>query len=300
VLPGARGTVAETFDVQAASGRFFVKLVPISRYSVNIERALPVQRELHALGVRWINVPVPGLSGALSVRLADKLLIVFEFIDAEWTREPPFEAYVDLLASVHLARLSSAVGPETFEHAWLPDLRRRVAAFREGFSEDPSLRAVEDAVRRLALEIEADLVRFERLTTVVAARTDRARVLTHSDAAWNTLVDGAGHVYLVDWDDLLLAPAERDTWFHLTSLEDRARFLPLYRRHVPGYEVDESFYAYYLMRRYLEDLEGILDWISAADATPERRALHLEQFEGTLEALRRPVRALTPEVTGAG
>ena len=59
--------------------------------------------------------------------------------------------------------------------------------------------------------------------------------------------------------------------------------------------VDEPFYAYYLLRRYFEDIEGILDWISDPGATPEQRALNRGQFAGVLATLRRAVRALPPE-----
>jgi hypothetical protein len=74
IRPGVRGFVAETYVVEAADATYFVKYIPISRYSVNVEAGLSIQEELYEGGIEQMSRPVPTASGDLSVRLPDRLL----------------------------------------------------------------------------------------------------------------------------------------------------------------------------------------------------------------------------------
>jgi spectinomycin phosphotransferase len=117
-------------------------------------------------------------------------------------------------------------------------------------------------------------------------------VVTHHDAPGNILKDAAGGIYLVDWDDVMLAPRERDTWFHLTTAQDRAAFLPVYRRTFPDYDVDERMYAYYMLGRYFEDIEGHIERVLSPETTDEGKAEALGYFHSDRDWLAEPVRSL--------
>jgi hypothetical protein len=54
---------------------------------------------------------------------------------------------------------------------------------------------------------------------------------------------------LIDWDDLKVAPRERDLWFY--------EFAPLiaeYSRFVPRFEINHDLCSFYRTQRFLEDL----------------------------------------------
>ena len=113
-------------------------------------------------------------------------------------------------------------------------------------------------------------------------------VVTHSDAPGNVLQDANGTIYLVDWDEILLAPAERDTWF---LIED-VRFMQGYRTRFPSYAVNDLAFRFYLHNRYFEDLLGYLEEI-LGDYPAAHRAMRLHELHSTCVAWLRPqIRAL--------
>ena len=84
---------------------------------------------------------------------------------------------------------------------------------------------------------------------------------------------------MIDWDNPVLAPAERDTWFFLNTAA-AAVFLPHYRRTVPAYRPDSLFHRFYVLQRFFQDITGYLGPILDDPAT-ERRAYHLAELRQT-------------------
>lgn len=85
--------------------------------------------------------------------------------------------------------------------------------------------------------------------------------ITHSDAIdHNLLVDDAGKVYITDWDEMMLGPRERDTWFWLYG-EKAADFLRVYRQQFPDYQPDPTLCRFYLLRRFFEDVGSFIEEI---------------------------------------
>jgi len=292
IRPGPRGFVAETHIVETDGPNYFAKLTPISRYSANIEKALPVQKELHDLGIRQMSYPMPTTSGALSVTLDRDILVVYTFIDGEQTFDYPLEAYVDLLTHVHRARITVPAGRETFEDPTLRLFERQLDQILRGTFVEPSQQEFHREIRLIERELEGDLNRYRRLLGELARIHDAPMVVTHNDAPGNILRDTSGRLYLIDWDDVLLAPPERDTWFHLTTPQAAAAFLPLYQRAFLNYEVDQRFYAFYLYKRYFEDIEGFLGRVLSPDTTAEAKAESLGYFKNGLAWVQEPVREL--------
>lgn len=292
IRPGDRGYVSETWVVETVGEAYFAKLIPISRYSANIVAALPVQKELHDGGLREMSYPIPTRDGALSATLEDHILVLNNFIDAEWTFDYPFEPFVGLIARLHQAVVRSPVEPETFEDPTLPTFEPHLDVLLGGGFDNPSQLELQREVAPIRAGLEADLARFRLLIAEIRASAPPPMVVTHHDAPGNILKDAAGRIYLVDWDDVMLAPRERDTWFHLTTPADRARFLPLYRRTFPDYEVDERMYAYYLLARYFEDIEGHIERVLSTETSDEGKGEALGYFRSDRVWLIEPVRSL--------
>jgi spectinomycin phosphotransferase len=292
IRPGERGYVSETWVVETAGEMYFAKLIPISRYSANIVAALPVQKELHDGGLREMSYPIPTRNGALSATLENHILVVNNFIDAEWTFDYQFEPFVGLIARLHHAVVRSPVEPETFEDPTLPTFEPQLSELLDGRYDNPSQLELQREVASIRVDLDGLLARFRPLIAEIRASVPPPMVVTHRDAPGNVLKDAAGRIYLVDWDDVMLAPRERDTWFHLTTPADRSRFLPLYRRTFPDYEVDERMYAYYMLARYFEDIEGHIERALSRETNDEGKAEALGYFRSDRAWLEEPIRAL--------
>jgi spectinomycin phosphotransferase len=188
----------------------------------------------------------------------------------------------------------SHVPRETFADPTIPAYERELSELLQGTFESPAQRALQREVRPLADELGRDLRLYKALITQLGTREARSTpmVITHGDGPGNVLRDARGTIYLVDWDDVLAAPPERDTWFHLLDAEREAAFLPLYRRSFPEYPADRRFCAFYLYKRYFEDIEGLLPRVMSPTTDEADREEHLEYFRGDIEWLREPVRRL--------
>jgi spectinomycin phosphotransferase len=111
-----------------------------------------------------------------------------------------------------------------------------------------------------------DLVgRAERLAQALQARSPEF-IVCHSDVhAGNLLMDAAGALYIVDWDNPILAPKERDLMFpgggmfanRRTAQEEEALFYQGYGQT----EIDANALAYYRYERIVQDIAAYCEEI---------------------------------------
>lgn len=275
IVDAPRGFVAETYDVRATDGqRYFVKVLPHWADAAAVLRGLPVIEELLTLGIDTISRPVRTRTGALSAKLDKRALIVFAFVVGRRGRTVAYDLaqFVALLARLHqaTAQIHTPVPLEAFHLPWVATFERRFAQAVQ----DPPRTAPQAATQRLLRSHQTQIERdWASLLDVVRAcqTTAWTPVLTHGDGLGNNIIVGDdGRLYLVDWDGLLLAPAERDLWFFLDAAGPStaaflgcdpagvAAVLPRYQQAFPRYQPDPLWYRYYLFTRFFDDLLGYL------------------------------------------
>lgn len=276
ITPGPRGFVALTYIIDTPAERYFAKVIRISRYSENIEAGLPILRELYESGIGQINYPIPATNGRLSVTFDGNILIVYNFIDGEWTFDYDFEAYVALLAKIHQAAIRAPLIREPFDISPVVNaLRRELNDLEKSTYSNPDQHKLQAIIAEYRHELIDDMAKFDALVQHLRQDTRIPFILTHGDAPGNILQAGDGRLYMIDWDDMMFAPRERDTWFHVGTNQGKSEFLPLYQRYFPAYQVDSRLFAFYLYKRYFEDIEGWCDKILDAETPNDERANHL-------------------------
>jgi spectinomycin phosphotransferase len=290
IAPGERGTVAETYVVQTADARYFAKLVPFSRYADGLEMSLPIHRALAEAGIDSIGRPIATLDGDLLVRLERHFLVVLEFLDGVWTEDYPFEPFVELIARVHETRLDIDGDRERFLDDNLAVFEERLDALLSTTFRHPLKRELQASIRPRVGLLRARVERYRALMRSLQGLRDLPMVITHHDGPGNVLLAPDGRVQVVDWDDVMWAPRERDTWFHLLNPKDTARFLPLYRHFVPDYEPDERFVAFYLHGWYFEDLEYFFDRVTGPRTSAGERERVMHSFRTRMDWLEEGLR----------
>jgi Ser/Thr protein kinase RdoA (MazF antagonist) len=285
VTPAPRGFVAETYYVDTHQERYFVKLVKISRDSESITQSLPILLELRRLGIERINAPIVTLDGRYSTVSDGKMLALFTYAEGWWTLDYPLALYVQVLGEIHQLsdRIQTPVVRAAFDLPYRDDLLAHLDSMWTGQFELPQEKALQEWTIAHRGEIVRDFAILER-TAATLKSSEQRFILTHGDAMGNVLYDGH-QVTIVDWDTMLSAPAERDTWFHLHD----AAFLPLYRAYMPGYEFDLTAYRYYLYMRYFEDLEGYIDKVLSPESSDEEKTHNVEELVKTCDEWLRPL-----------
>jgi spectinomycin phosphotransferase len=184
--------------------------------------SLVIPRFLRDHGIHQAVAPLPSRSQALWQPLEGYALILYPFIEARSAIDGgmPEAQWVELgglLKQIHGMRmppdLSALLRRESFLPVWSKvfaalDEKIEAGVFTGPFEEELAAfwRPRREQIHRL-------LERTLELSQVLRAK-EHAFVLCHADFhTANILYDGRDRLYIVDWDDPLLAPKERDLMF---------------------------------------------------------------------------------------
>jgi Ser/Thr protein kinase RdoA (MazF antagonist) len=280
---GPRGWAGDTYIVETAEGRVFAKVPPASPYLQAMTAGLPVLEALRAAGLDYLSAPIRTTGGRLTVPLADRHLILFHFIPGTAGDKTPFdfERYVTLLARVHQARV--AIPPDVPREQFQLPFAEQYVSLYDQLWQRPDPTAPQVALRQVlqpyAAQIADDWAELVALSET-CRQAEWPPLITHSDAMdHNLLVDADGRIAIIDWDELMLGPAERDTWSYVLDGATRAAFLATYRQTFPAYRPDPRFCRFYVRRRFFEDLRDYLIEILERDSL-----VHQQRNVSELEA----------------
>jgi spectinomycin phosphotransferase len=260
-LPVGNDVHSWSFRLETSDGPYFLK----TRTGEDPTRGALVTAYLAERGVPAVLAPLPTTDGEAFARLDGAALILYPMLDATVAAEMRMDAARWHTLGRAARRLHDLPPPDPSDlhvptepfRAWRREL---IDPIEEALSrsEDPlSTRGA--AVWRAHADEIADLV------ARTDAMADRLRerpldpVLCHTDLhTWNVLIDGAGDLWLVDWEESMLAPRERDLMFviggglgrGLVSEDDTAAFLDGYG----SSPIDDELIAYFRLARAVEDL----------------------------------------------
>jgi spectinomycin phosphotransferase len=203
--------------VTADATALFLKV----RLRVENQPALLVPFALHEQGIEQVVAPLATASGTLHGTAAGYAFIVYPFVagraglDGGMTAEQ-WQAYGAIMRQIHRADITPALAVmmrrETFVPEWAAMLRRV-----DALVDEPAPDEITDEMALFWREqrpvIRTVLARAEQLGRRLAA-ANLPLVLCHADAhVNNVLLDTAGTPWLIDWDETMLAPKERDLMF---------------------------------------------------------------------------------------
>ena len=218
-LPIGHDSAAWAYRVEATDGAaYFLKV----RARIANVVSLVVPRHVQGRGVIEAVAPLPTLGRALWVELDGFALILYPFVDGttgmaggmaerHWT---VFGAALGRLHATPLApELDRHVRRESFVPAWGEVARRLDAHIAARAFADPVACELADFWRTRREEIRALVERAEALGERLRAAAPPP-VLCHADAhTANVMIDSADRLRIVDWDETVLAPRERDLMF---------------------------------------------------------------------------------------
>lgn len=153
--------------------------------------------------------------------------------------------------------LQQQIRRETFTPKW----REIVRSFYERLEQKPSgdrpaVQLHQFMHQKLSL-IQQLVHRADTLAQVVQ-RKSNVFVLCHSDIhAGNVLLSGAETIYIVDWDEPIMAPKERDLMFiggGVANVWNEARETALFYRGYGETKIDDELLTYYRNERIVEDI----------------------------------------------
>jgi spectinomycin phosphotransferase len=263
------GLIAATFEflplgLDYDAGVYHVVSMQSSAYLLKVSSRLLyepgclVPAYLRDQGIASIVAPVPTTSGTLWTQLGEWTVLLYPWIDGECSltgmTNAQWKEVGSIFQRIHQVRLPTlgfeslrqerfdpteyARWIHTFEAQHIHDLR----------SASASQRALRSSWRTHQPTIHRAMATLEQLAKVLQSRT-LPYVICHADLhARNLIRDPSGHVFVIDWDEVMLAPKERDFIFL------RKPYAEAFFQGYTGTEVDWSLLTYYLWERVVQDL----------------------------------------------
>jgi len=184
-------------------------------------------------GITEIIAPIPTRSGQLSAHLDAFNAILYPFIEGQsgWERNLSDQDWVTfgrVLKAIHTTTLPPELANHISHESYSPQWRDMVKQFQaqvevESFS-DPSAVGLATLMKDKRTEISHLIQRAEDLGAVLQSQPANL-VLCHSDIhVGNILISSSDDLYIVDWDQPLLSPKERDLMFIGAGIDGRGEY----------------------------------------------------------------------------
>ncbi len=245
------------------------------------EITVAIPQFLSAQGIQAIISPVPTLSGHLWASLDPYRMILYPFIEGRngyevALSESQWQEFGSTLRRIHSITLPAALGQlvptETYSAKWRQQVRAFQAQVKQVAFTDPTAARLAGLMKAQKEVIDCLVDRAGSLGETLASRPVEM-VLCHSDIhPGNLFITASGKIYIVDWDNPVLAPKEHDlalvggcyTWRDPHQVE---RF---YQGYGPA-PVDRMALAYYRCERAVQDIAAFCQQLlGSSEGGPDR------------------------------
>ena len=260
LTPAKRGFYGETWKLETASKNYFVKL-GYSPRKETYKQSFAVIELLCKHGIDFISKIAPNANGELFALFDTAVLGVFEWIEGE-----NIETDATKIPEYHMLAKVYTISPDGVDIG------------REGFSDRNAEKFFEQwkasGDRRILSLLEKNRAKLEHRAKrqkkfAEACRIDLSGfVITHGDAGGNFIVSGDRN-YIVDWDNPLLAPPERDAWRMCGREWAREAFQSALRQNGIEYRLRPERLAYYCYDFFFFYLTAFLDASAQAEKIEE-------------------------------
>jgi len=289
---------------------YFVKL----KRDVFDENLVTVPMFLRDRGVQHIIAPLATRDHHLWAQLDDFHVIVYPFVEGHnafkvaLTEHQWFD-FGTALKGIHTTvvpqELRSRIPHETYSPEWREMMKILLERVQKNALDDPIGVQLAEFMAVKANEIRYLVGRAEQLSLALQAQNPEF-VLCHSDIhAGNLLIDANDHLYIVDWDNPILAPKERDLMFiggGVGGIWHSAQEEALFYKGYGQTEINPIALAYYRFERIVQDIAPRVQQLLTMGMDDEERARILDGIarwflpNGVVEMAYKAEKTLPPEL----
>lgn len=288
-LPVGADVHSAVYRLTTADGTSY--LLKLRRGTFN-EVAVAVPAFLHAQGIQQIMAPIATATHQLWVHAHGFNWMLYPFFEGKTGFEVGLSPaqWITLGASmqaVHTTVLPAGLVAGMRRETYSPRWRRRVQAFHTQVAqhayEDPIAAHLATFWTIKRDEIHRVVERAEQFAEALQQRVV-APVVCHADLhAGNVLVGSDGALAIVDWDELMLAPKERDLMFvggGIGGVWNTAYEEKLFYGGYGEAEIDPVVLAYYRYERIVADIAAYAEQIFGMQGSADDRAQGLHELMG--------------------
>lgn len=291
LLPLGADMNAFVYKANAKSNSYFVKIKCGNHEEIHIA----IIHLLHNFGIKEIIFPIATIDGKLLKRLDHSKMIIYPFIDGQngFEQKLTKSQWIELgktLKQIHLLSLPVYIQQQLRKEVFSPKWRETVRSLYPQIDLDASddkiakdfknfFKANFDAIHRLVNSAE-------ELSKKIQADSHNY-VLCHSDIhAGNILITSDESFYIIDWDEPMMAPKERDLMFigggvgNVWNLPTEVAYF------YEGYgetDIDKTILSYYRHERIVEDIALFGQDILSRNHNDQSKLVMFKHFKSMFE-----------------
>lgn len=270
---------------------YFVKIKRGHHHDIGIA----IVELLQNAGVKETIPPVKTIFGQSTQYIEDFTLIVYPFVQGQngFSRNLTDNQWFKLgkaLRQVHEIEVPLLIQKSLRKEVYSPKWRETVRSFYMQLEAEPS---GDDVALKLLKFMQENILAIRRLVDRAEQLGQKLQdqshqlVLCHSDIhGGNVLVDGNDSIYIVDWDDPIMAPKERDLMFiggGVANVWNKLHEEKLFYKGYGTTDVNATLLAYYRQERIVEDIadygQALLQTTSGGDDRLEMYEQFVAMFE---------------------
>ncbi len=249
-------------DAKSSPHSYFVKF----KYGNHDEINLSIMRLLHDSGIKEIIFPINTLEGKLLQHLDRFIMIVYPFIHApngftQNLTETQWKQLGKALRRIHDASVPALIQnelrKETYSSKWREMVRSFYSKIEPNTSDDKITADFKSFFKQNIDKIYRLVDSAEELSKKIHPDPDKY-VLCHSDIhAGNILVANDDSIYIIDWDEPMLGPKERDLMFiggGVGNVWNKPQEIDHFYEGYGKTSIDKTILSYYRHERIVEDV----------------------------------------------
>lgn len=291
-LPLGADMHASVYKAEAKDeSSYFVKLKRGHHHDISID----VVELLHLAGIEQVIPPIKTGQGQSSQALDDFTLIVYPFIEGQdgFSRKLSDEQWITLgkvLRQVHELEVPLSIKNQIRQEEYSPKWREAVRALFVHLETKPF---GDEYALKLGIFMKENIAAIHQLVDCAEQLAQKLQtqslpfVLCHSDIhGGNVLLHGNDNIYIVDWDEPILAPKERDLMFiggGVANVWNKAQEEILFYKGYGKTELNMTSLAYYRHERIVEDIalygRDLLLTTTGGKNRPEILKFFIDMFE---------------------
>lgn len=262
-LPMGADMDASVYKAQTHDGQsYFVKLKRGHHDDISVALLDLLQES----GIQQIIPPIKTINGRLTQDIDDFTLIVYPFVDGKngffhHLTDDQWVALGKVLRQVHEfdvpRSIKDRIRKETYSSKWREVVRALDAHLDQKLAGDETALKLQAFMKKHRTAIRRLVDRSEALSQKVRELSPKF-VLCHSDIhGGNVLIDKNCAIYIVDWDDPIMAPKERDLMFiggGVANVWNNPGEEDFFYQGYGKTNIDMTILAYYRHERIVEDI----------------------------------------------